>query len=202
VTVTSRTPAVSIAAILVAVTLTGCLTIHDPDSTAPGAAHITTGTPPVPTVADNDPAPERGGRIPANARATQTRLAAGAGQSTQTGALERYATLWSNWTAGTLIAHQKQLAGISLGQARAQALQAVASFQNDSTLDASHVADSGRVIAITPSLTARGQWVVVTSETTTGQGDYEGLPAILHVTYARLTHTRRGFVVSEWSPRN
>ena len=201
-TVTSRTPAVAIAAILAAVTLTGCLSIHDPASTPPGAAHITTATATVRTVADADPAPERGGRIPPDARATQTRLVADAGQSTPAAALAWYATLWTNWTAGTLIAREQQLAGNSLGQARAQALQAAASFQHDRTLAASHVANSGRVIAITPNLTAPGRWVVVTSETTTGQGDYAGLPATLHVTYAQLTHTRHGFVVSLWSPQS
>jgi len=203
--VTSRAPRITVtalAALLVAITLTGCLSIHDPDSTPPGAARTATATATVRTIADADPVPERGGRIPPAARASQTRLVAGAGQSKPAAALERYATLWANWTAGTLIARQKQLAGISLGQARAQALQAAASFQHDSTLTASHVANSGRVIAITPNLTHNGEWVVVTSEATTGQGDYTGLPGTLHVTYAQLTHTRHGFVVSQWSPQN
>jgi hypothetical protein len=202
-TLTSRTPIVSIAALLAAITLTGCLRIHDPDSTPPRTARTTTVTAPVQTtVADADPAPERGGTIPAAAHTSQTRLAANAGQGTPTAALERYGSWWANWTAATLIARQQQLATISLGQARAQALQAAASFHNDRTLAASHVANRGRVIAISPSLTARGEWVVVTSETTTGQGDYAGLPATLHVTYAQLTHTRQGFVVSQWSPQN
>lgn len=48
---------------------------------------------------------------------------------------------------------------------------------------------------------AQQVWVVVTSEKTTGQGDYQGLPAQLHVTYAQLTHTPGGWVVSEWEPR-
>jgi hypothetical protein len=48
---------------------------------------------------------------------------------------------------------------------------------------------------------AAGQWVIVTSETTTGQGDYQGLRAQLHVTYAQLAHTPGGWVVSQWEPR-
>ena len=79
--------------------------------------------------------------------------------------------------------------------------QAIASLQHDQTLAKSQVANSGQVIAIAPSLHPPGEWVVITSETTTGQGDYAGLPATLHVTYAQLTHTSRGYVVSEWSPR-
>ena len=46
-----------------------------------------------------------------------------------------------------------------------------------------------------------GQWVIVTSEKTTGQGDYQGLPAQLHITYAQLTHTPGGWVISAWEPR-
>jgi hypothetical protein len=110
--------------------------------------------------------------------------------------------LWINWTAATVVARQQQLAGMSLGQARAQALQAAASLHDDSTLAASHVANHGQVIAIAPSLADRGEWVVVTSETTTGQGDYAGLPASLHVTDAQLTHTHQGLVVSLWSSQN
>jgi hypothetical protein len=49
--------------------------------------------------------------------------------------------------------------------------------------------------------TAAGQWVIVTSETTSGQGSYHGLPAQLHVTYAQLTKTATGWVISEWSPQ-
>jgi hypothetical protein len=48
---------------------------------------------------------------------------------------------------------------------------------------------------------ARGDWLVVTSEITTGSGDYAGLPAQRHITYAQLTHTRQGWVVSTWSPQ-
>jgi hypothetical protein len=190
-------------AILIAVTLTGCVSIPDPDSAAlPTARTTAKATATVRTVTDADPASERGGRIPPRARAAQTRLAAGAGQSSPVAALERYATLWSNWTAATVVARQQQLAGMSLGQARAQALQAAASLQHDSTLAASHVVNHGQVVAIAPSLIDRGTWVVVTSETTTGDGDYTGLPASLHVTDAQLTHTRHGYVVSLWSPLN
>ncbi|MGO9754085.1 MAG: hypothetical protein ACLP22_21905 [Solirubrobacteraceae bacterium] len=35
---------------------------------------------------------------------------------------------------------------------------------------------------------------------TTGQGDYQGLPATLHVTYAQLTHTPAGWIVTSWTP--
>ena len=44
--------------------------------------------------------------------------------------------------------------------------------------------------------------MIVTSEHTTGNGDYAGLPATAHVTYAHLTHTPHGWVIDQWSPQN
>jgi hypothetical protein len=185
------------AAAATGVLLSGCLSIHNPDATNQPATRRSTAS----TATNPTPAPERGGTIPTAARRAQRQLAAGAGANTPIGALERYATVWSNWTAATVIARQRELAGMSLGQARAQAEQAIASLQHDQTLAKSQVANSGQVVAIAPSLHTPGEWVVVTSETTTGQGDYAGLPATLHVTYAHLTHTSRGYVISQWSPR-
>jgi hypothetical protein len=45
-------------------------------------------------------------------------------------------------------------------------------------------------------------WVIVTRETTTGEGDYAGLPPTDHVTDAQVEHTPHGFVVSAWSPQS
>ena len=147
-------------------------------------------------VADPVPAQERGGSIPAAARKAQSTLAAGAAAATPQAALERYATLWSNWSAATVVADQRRLAAISLGQARAQALQAAASLNGDSTLAASHVANTGQVVAIAPRLAtsagAAGGWVVVTSEHTTGPGGLPGTPgdAACHLRPAH-PHPRR-----------
>jgi hypothetical protein len=150
---------------------------------------------------NTDPAPERGGTIPPAARTAQTRLVAGAGRPTPQAALERYTRLYVNWTARTIVPIQKQLATLSVGQARAEALQAAASYARDQTLAESRVANSGRLIAITRSLDA-GQWVIVTSEHTIGAGDYSGLPPTLHVIYAQVTRVQAGWVVSEWAPQN
>ena len=150
-----------------------------------------------------DPAPERGGTIPQAARAAQSELAASAGAPTPQAALERYASRYVNWTAQTVTSVQRQLAAISLGQARAQALQAAASYAHDRALNASRVANHGSVISI-----ARGHgaaaawWVIVTQEQTTGTGDYAGLPATDHITYAQLQHARSGWIVNQWSPQN
>ena len=182
-----------------AVAIAGC-GITDPYSARPPVPTATSTS--TTAVTDADPAPERGGTIPAGAGAAQSHTAAYATQATSDAALEQYARLYINWSAHTVIAIQRQLAALSIGQARAQALQAAASYTRDQTLAQSEVANSGHLVAITPSLTSRGLWVLVTSEQTTGKGDYAGLPPTLHVIYAGLTRTPSGWVVSEWAPQN
>jgi hypothetical protein len=184
-------------AFLVAAVLAGC-GIADPYTSKPA----TTSTTASPATTNGDPAPERGGTVPNGARTAQARVAAGAGLPTAQSALERYARLYVNWTAGTVASVQRQLATLSTGQARAQALQAAASYTRDQALARSGVANTGHLVAIGPSLANRGQWVLVTSEQTTGIGDYSELPATLHVTYAQVTRSRSGWVVSEWAPQN
>ncbi len=192
--------------------LAGC-GLSDPYTTTPhptpATPSTTTATPAASTpnttatATNAEPAHEQGGTIPHSAQAAQNTPADGAAQPTPQAALERYATLSINWSAGTLAAVQRELAAISIGQARAQALQAQASYAHDGTLRESHVANSGSVIAIAAGQgPAAGSWVIVTQETTTGQGDYAGLPPADHVTQAQLTHTRDGWIVSSWSPRS
>jgi hypothetical protein len=166
-----------------------------PDSTATPTTKSTTAT-------NADPAPERGGTISPAARGTQSQLAAGAGRPAPQSALEQYARLYVNWSARTVADDQRELAALSVDQARAQALQAAARYAQDQTLQQSGVANSGHLVAITSSIVTPGQWVLVTSEHTTGKGDYAGLPPTLHVTYAQVTRASSGWVVSEWAPQN
>jgi len=191
-------------AAIVALTLAGCGLANPYATTSTTTATATnksTATATA-TTADLDPAPERGGTLPATARVKQETLAVSAAQPTPVAALAHYAQLDTNWTAKTVSATQTELASISLGSARAQALQAAASYRHDTTLLKSQVANSGTVVAITGGRgVAAGQWVVVTREATTGRSDYQGLPAQLHVTYAQLTKTATGWVVSSWSPQ-
>lgn len=169
-------------------------------TTAPASTSTST-APPRPRDL-GDPPPERGGTIPAAQRAAQRRLATGAGSATPQAALDRYARVYVNWKASDVAGHQRQLAAISLGQARAQALQAAASARADTELTRSHVTNHGQLVAISHGTAAAGGvWVLVTRETTTGQGDYAGLPPTLHVTYAQVTHTPAGWVISQWSPQ-
>jgi hypothetical protein len=129
--------------------------------------------------------------------------AAGASEPTPQAALVRYAELYVNWSASDVAARQRQLASISLGQARTQALQAAASAQHDTLLLRSKVTNAGEVVAVAPGqASVAGKWVIVTREQTTGAGDYAGLPPTVHVIYAELAHTRQGWLVSSWLPQN
>jgi len=178
---------------LAVLTTTGC-SLQSPYSPAPAPALASSASD------AGDPAPERGGQIPAGAQAAQDALAPGGAQPTPQAALNRYTQIAVNWSWRDLTHVQRHLASISLGQARAQALQAAASA--NATLRAQQITNSGQPVTIAAGQGAAvGQWVIVTREHTTGQGSYGGLPPTLHVTYARLTHTSQGFVVSQWQPQ-
>jgi hypothetical protein len=182
-------------ALLAAVALAGCsLTApYSPQRPPPRSA----------TAADaGDPPAERGGTIPAAAQLAQSILAPAAAQPTPQQALARYATIAINWNWRTLAATERRLAAISLGQARAQALQTAASASTDTTVSQQRLTNHGRPVSIAPgSGPAAGRWVIVTTEQTTGHGSYAGMPPTLHVTYAQLTHTPAGWIVDRWQPQ-
>ncbi len=179
----------------VAIAATGC-SLQSPYSPPPPPA------PPSSAPDAGDPPPERGGQIPAAAQAAQNALAPDGPQPTAQAALGRYAQIAVNWSWRDLTHVQRRLAQISLGQARAQALQAAASASADSTLRAQRISNFGQLVSIAPGQgAAAGRWVVVTRERTTGQASYAGLPPTLHVTYAQVVHTDQGFVVSQWQPQ-
>jgi hypothetical protein len=197
--------ALSIAVLLAAAIAAAGCGLSNPYQSGQHTTKTTTSSAPASTApADTpDPAPERGGTIPKRAQAAQNQLANGAAQQTPQAALERYARVYLNWASARVIAIQHQLAAISLGQARALAQQAAATAGRDTQLKASQIANSGQVISIAPGQNAaRGQWVIVTSELTTGAGDYGGLPPTLHIIYARVTDTPQGWVVNGWQPQN
>jgi hypothetical protein len=192
--------------VLATVTLAGC-GIGDPyqssQQSTTASTSSTTSTSTTPPAQNADPAPERNGTIPKGAQAAEKRLAAGAAQPTPQSALTRYARIYLNWTTPTVVATQHQLASISSGQARALAQQAAATAGRDTQLKQGQIANSGQVISLAPGQAgANGQWVIVTSELTTGTGDYQGLPPTLHIIYARVTDTPQGWVVSGWQPQN
>jgi hypothetical protein len=128
-----------------------------------------------------------------------TRVDAGAGQASPAAALLRYARLYVNWSWAMVAADERRLATLSVGQARAQALAAVA--QPRQMLARYAVRNEGEVVAIAPGRgVERGRWAVVTDEQTSGNGPYEGLPATSHVTWATVLRTGSGWVLSGWYP--
>jgi hypothetical protein len=170
-----------------------------PSSTST-ASTTSAGTTPADT---GDPAPERGGTIPAAATNAQNRVSGTAGSPTARAAVNRYAQLYINWNARALVADQQKLAAISIGAARLQAQQAAAHAASDKTLTADHVSNTGQVVSAQRGAgPAAGRWVIVTSEKTLGTDDYAGLPPAVHVTYATVTHTHQGWVISQWAPQN
>jgi hypothetical protein len=150
-----------------------------------------------------DPSEPRPGTPRTTATRGVTTGGAKSGARTARQALELYTRLYVNWTSKTIGQRQRELAALSQGTARANALQAAASYSHDQTLTNSRVANSGTVISIGPGDgPERDGWVIVTSERTSGQGDYTGLPATAHVTYAHVIHTPQGWVISQWSPQS
>ncbi len=125
--------------------------------------------------------------------------ARGAASATSQQALARYGAVYVNWTAATLPANERRLAAMSTGQARAQAL--AESSAPPATLTRYAVANAGAVVAIAPGQgTERGKWAIVTDEQTSGDGPYQGLPATTHVTWATVTRSAGGWIVSGWYP--
>jgi hypothetical protein len=199
---TARPPTGLIAAALLTVLLAGC-GLTDPYQQHSTTSDSTTTTAAITRLDQADPTPERAGTIPRSTQAAQNTLAPSAALATPEAALERYAQIYLNWTARDVVAVQRELASISLGQARAQALQAAASAARDGELTTTQLANHGQVIALAPGQgSAAGRWVIVTSEQTTGHGDYEGLPPTQHIIYAQLARTRSGWIVTKWAPQN
>lgn len=171
--------------------LTGC-GIHDPDqrlvNTRPStrtSAQARAGTP---EATEHD-----GPKQPPPPRLSAARLA----PTAQT-ALARFARLYVNWTASELPQRASQLAALSIGQARAEALQVAGRAQ---TLERYNVTNTGTVVAIAPAQgDEHGRWAVVTDELTSGSGPYLGLPSTSHVTWATVTRQVKGYVVSTWYP--
>lgn len=177
----------AVTAAVAALLLAGC-GITDPDyvdTTSPSATSTTL------TVASAD---HDGPTLP-----PRSRLAAGAVQASPAVALAWYGRLYVNWSWQTVAGDQRRLAGISVGQARAQALAAAA--QPEAMLARYAVHNQGQVVAIAPGQgIERGKWAVVTDEQTSGDGPYEGLPATSHVTWATVQRTAQGWVLSGWYP--
>jgi len=154
--------------------------------------------PPTPAGTTSAPraASPRGADGPRTPSASAVPPSGGAG--TPQAALTRFAQLYVNWRAGQLAEHSEELAAISTGQARAQALSLAG---RAGALERYQVTNTGSVTAIAAGQgPERERFAVVTDETTSGAGPYRGLPATSHVTWATVAHTPNGYVVTGWYP--
>lgn len=153
-------------------------------------------------VSSGDPPKERGGTIPPGQAATTYSRSTTSGAPSPQVALRSYALMYTNWQASSLPAHERALASLAVGAARLAAEQTAASQSGAATLEADRVQNKGVVLVIARGQgPARGKWVVVTQEQTTGIGPYAGLPSLPHVTLARTARLGGGWAVSEWSPK-
>lgn len=167
--------------------------LHDPYATH-RATQTSTSTPASPSTASTDTQDNDGPPLPATAP-----LALGGAARTPLQALKRYGQLYINWNYQNLPAVQRQLASISEGQARQQALASANHHSRD--LTRYQVTNSGQVTGIAAGQgTERGKWAVVCDEQTSGQGPYLGLPVTTDVTWATVRHQADGWVITGWYP--
>jgi hypothetical protein len=157
------------------------------------------GTPPAPAAPQAANPGETQGTIPPDAREP----APAAPAATPQAAILRFAGLYINWSYRTLAQHEKQLAAISVGDARLAESQAAASTQRDSTLASARIYNRGTVITVAPVIGGQpGEYAVITREETGGDQEYAGLQAAFHVTLAAVQRVADGWSVREWQPQS
>ena len=134
----------------------------------------------------------------------RAQTAAGAAAS-PVNAIRAFATAYINWDAQTVAQDMRNLAGRSIGQARAAATLAAAETAGDYELQRGGIANRGTVEAVAPRSRHPDQYVVVTLESTTATNTtaYQGLKPAWHVALATVTEQRAGqWVLSAWQPEN
>jgi hypothetical protein len=138
---------------------------------------------------------------PAPAPPRQTH--AGQGAQTAAAAIRRFATAYINWTARTVAADMRTLAGQCIGQARSALQLAGARTANDYELRRGGISNRGLVEAVAPLPGGRNRYVVVTRELTTATATaaYQGLRPAWHVAIATVASVPGGrWLLSGWQP--
>jgi hypothetical protein len=155
--------------------------------------HTTSST--TPRVVDNEVRPARPYRD--DDRAT------GAPAPTPTEAVAAFAELYVNWTYATLAETRRSLGDLAVGEAAAAQRRAAAETSGDYELRRGKVENHGEIVTVAPQRGASaGHFVVVTRETTTGAGAYDGLPPAYHVTLVTTEAIDGGYAVSSWRPQS
>jgi hypothetical protein len=127
------------------------------------------------------------------------------GKPSAIAAVRAFATAYINWTADTVAADMRGLAGQSVGQARSALELAAAQTTSDYELQRAGIANSGTVEAVVPLPGGPDEYVVVTRESTTATNTtaYDGLRAAWHVALATVARLAPGaWVVSGWEPQS
>ena len=120
-------------------------------------------------------------------------------------AVRSFTTAYINWTADTVAADMRALAGRSIGQARSALELAAAQTASDYELQQGGISNTGQVEVVAPLPSGRDQYVVVTRESTaaTNTTAYQGLRPAWHVAIATVSEVRPGaWVVSGWQPQS
>jgi hypothetical protein len=118
-------------------------------------------------------------------------------------AVRAFADAYINWTAATVTARLRALAGLSVGQARAAMTLAASETARDYELRRGGVANHGTVEVV--ARLRPGQYVVVTRELTSASVSdaYRGLRPAWHVALATVTRVAGGgWALSGWQPEN
>lgn len=173
-------------------TTLGSCGLSDPYQT-PGE-HTTSS--PIPRVIDNEVRPSRPYRDDDHATGTPA--------PTPTAAVTAFAELYVNWTYATLADTRQRLGEIAVGEAAAAQRRAAAETRGDYELRRGKVENHGEIVTVAPQRDApsSGHFVVVTRETTTGVGAYDGLPPAYHVTLVTTEAVDGGYAVSSWRPQS
>lgn len=187
------TRALVTAAVIAAAALVGC-GITDPTATTTGSVAPAPG---------RESAVEHANRTGEKPHTRAVSPTPAHGSATPEQAVRRFAELYINWTYRNLAAHQRRLAAISVGSARAAELQAAAHTPADTELRQGRIRNVGTIVTIGVRAGAPpGSYVVVTHEATDGNSAYVGLEAGYHVTLTRVRRTGAGWAVSEWKPQS
>jgi hypothetical protein len=145
---------------------------------------------------------QRTHEFPSPAPAPQ-RASAGAANAVQ--AVQAFASAYINWSASTVVARMRILAGASVGQARSATQLAAAQTARDYELRRGGIANHGTVEAVAALPGGRHRFVVVTRESTTATATtaYQGLRPAWHVALATVVRLRGGaWVLSGWQPES
>jgi hypothetical protein len=133
------------------------------------------------------------------------RQSVAAASATAPQAVRAFATAYINWTARTIAADSRTLAGESIGQARSMMTLAAAQTAQDYELQRGGIANQGTVEATAPLRGSGDRYLVVTRELTTATNTsaYRGLRPGWHLAIATVTQLSPGrWVVSGWQPES